>query len=221
MNITERIKNILLKPKEEWQIIAAEATSIAELYRNYIFILAAIGPVASFIGMSLVGVSLPVGGTFRVSIARGLASAVVHYGLALAAVYILAMIIDALAPTFSGEKNLGQAFKLAMYSSVPGWLAGVFALIPAIPRDPGVVRALSPLHRVAGSHEIPERKIDRIYDCRHYRGHCYVRRDRRPFTGPHCLTSGEKKGWNKIQRQGWNGPAFLYEQRNFVVNRTA
>ena len=132
MNITERIKNILLKPKEEWQIIAAEATSIAELYRNYIFILAAIGPVASFIGMSLVGVSLPVGGTFRVSIARGLASAVVHYGLALAAVYILAMIIDALAPTFSGEKNLGQAFKLAMYSSVPGWLAGVFALIPAL-----------------------------------------------------------------------------------------
>ena len=42
------------------------------------------------------------------------------------------MIIDALAPTFSGEKNLGQAFKLAMYSSVPGWLAGVFALIPAL-----------------------------------------------------------------------------------------
>ena len=108
MNISERIKNILLKPKEEWQIIAAEATSIAELYRNYIFILAAIGPVASFIGMSLVGVSLPVGGTFRVSIARGLASAVVHYGLALAAVYLLAMIIDALAPLFPGKRILAR-----------------------------------------------------------------------------------------------------------------
>jgi len=132
MSITERIKGILLRPKEEWQTIAGETTSIADLYRNYIFILAAIGPVASFIGMSLVGVSLPMGGSYRISITSGLLSAGLHYGLTLASVYILALIIDALAPTFSGEKNLGQAFKLAAYSYVPGWLVGIFALIPAL-----------------------------------------------------------------------------------------
>jgi hypothetical protein len=132
MKITERIKGILLRPKEEWQTIAGETTSVAELYKNYIFILAAIGPVAFFIGMSLVGVSLPMGGAFRVPIARGIASAVVQYGLSLVGVYVLAYIIDALAPTFSGEKNLGQAFKLAAYSCIPGWLAGVFVLIPAL-----------------------------------------------------------------------------------------
>lgn len=132
MNITERIKGILLRPKEEWPVIAGETTSVAELYQNYIFILAAIGPVASFIGMSLFGVGLPGGGTFRVPIARGIASAVVQYGLTLAGVYVLAYIIDALAPNFSGEKNFGQAFKLAAYSYVPGWLAGIFMLIPAL-----------------------------------------------------------------------------------------
>jgi hypothetical protein len=132
MNITERIKGILLRPKEEWQTIAGETTAVAELYRNFIFILAAIGPVSSFIGMSLVGVSLPMGGSYRISIASGIISAVVHYGLTLAGVYILALIIDALAPTFSGEKNFGQAFKLAAYSYVPGWLVGVFTLIPAL-----------------------------------------------------------------------------------------
>jgi hypothetical protein len=132
MNITERIKGILLKPKEEWQTIAGETTSIAELYRNYIFILAAIGPVASFIGMSLVGVGLPMGGSYRISIMSGILSAIVHYGLTLVSVYVLALIIDVLAPTFSGEKNLGQAFKLAAYSYIPGWLVGVFALIPAL-----------------------------------------------------------------------------------------
>lgn len=131
MNITERIKGILLRPKEEWQTIAGETTPIAELYKNYIILLAAIGPVASFIGMSLVGVSLPVG-TYRVSITTGIMSAVVQYGLTLVGVYILAVIIDALAPTFSGEKNLSQAFKLATYSYIPGWLVGVFALIPAL-----------------------------------------------------------------------------------------
>jgi len=130
MNITERIKGILLRPKEEWQTIAGETTTVSELYKNYIFILAAIGPVASFIGMSLVGISLPMGGVVRVSIARGIASAIVQYGLTLVGVYVLAYIIDALAPTFSGEKNLGQAFKLAAYSGTPGWLVGVFALIP-------------------------------------------------------------------------------------------
>ncbi|MBN2437109.1 MAG: YIP1 family protein [Deltaproteobacteria bacterium] len=132
MNIIERIKGILLKPREEWQTISGETTSVVELYKNYIFILAAIGPVASFIGMSLVGVSLPVGGSYRVSITTGIASAVVHYALTLAGVYVLALIIDALAPTFSGEKNLGQAFKLAAYSGTPGWLVGVFALVPAL-----------------------------------------------------------------------------------------
>jgi hypothetical protein len=94
--------------------------------------LAAIGPIASFIGFSLVGVSLPVGGSYRVSIASGIASAVVQYGLTLASVYVLALVIDALAPTFSGEKNLNQAFKLAAYSYTPGWLAGIFTLIPAL-----------------------------------------------------------------------------------------
>jgi len=132
MNITERIKGILLRPKEEWQTIAAETTSISELYKNYIIILAAIGPVAFFIGMSIVGVSLPLGGSYRVSISSGIASAVVRYVLTLASVYVLAFVIDALAPTFSGEKDMNQAFKLATYSYTPGWLVGIFSLIPAL-----------------------------------------------------------------------------------------
>ena len=132
MNIMERIKGILLRPKEEWQIIAGETTPIPELYKNYIILLAAIGPVASFIGMSLIGVSLPVGGAYRVSIITGIVSAVVQYILTLVGVYILALIIDTLAPTFTGEKNIDQAFKLAAYSYTPGWLVGIFALIPAL-----------------------------------------------------------------------------------------
>lgn len=132
MKITERIKGILLRPKEEWQTIAGETTPIAELYKNYIILLAAIGPTASFIGMSLVGVSLPVGGAHRVSIATGMVSAIVHYALTLVSVYILAFIIDVLAPVFSAEKNINQAFKLATYSYIPGWLVGVFALIPVL-----------------------------------------------------------------------------------------
>ncbi|MFO7665123.1 MAG: Yip1 family protein [Desulfobacterales bacterium] len=131
MNI-ERIKGILLRPKEEWQTIARETTPVADLYKNYVIILAAIGPVASFIGMSIFGITLPMGGSFRVPITSGIMTLILQYGLTLVGVYLLAIIIDALAPTFSGEKNLNQAFKLAMYSSIPGWLAGIFGLLPAL-----------------------------------------------------------------------------------------
>ena len=132
MNIIERIKGILLKPQEEWQTIAGETTPIADLYKNYIIILAAIGPVASFIGLSLVGVSLPGFVSYKVPLVTGLLNAVVQYVLTLVGVYVLAFIIDALAPTFSGEKNIDQAFKLATYSYTPGWLVGIFMLIPTL-----------------------------------------------------------------------------------------
>jgi type III secretory pathway component EscS len=132
MSLSDRIKGILLKPKQEWQTISGETTTIPELYKAYIIILAAIGPVASVIGMSIVGISLPFVGSFRIPITTSIASAVVHYILTLVGVYILALIIDALAPTFSGEKNINQAFKVATYSYTPGWLAGIFTIIPAL-----------------------------------------------------------------------------------------
>jgi len=132
MNIVDRIKGILLKPKQEWQTISGETTTIPELYKTYIIILAAIGPVASVIGMSIVGISLPFVGSFRIPITTSIASAVVHYILTLVGVYILALIIDALAPTFLGEKNINQAFKVATYSYTPGWLVGIFTIIPIL-----------------------------------------------------------------------------------------
>ena len=132
MNLVERAKGIILRPKQEWETISGETTPISELYKSYIIILAAIGPIASIIGMSIVGIGLPFVGTFRVPIATAVASAVVTYALTLVGVYVLALIIDALAPTFSGQKNLNQAFKVATYSYTPGWLVGIFAIIPPL-----------------------------------------------------------------------------------------
>jgi len=132
MNLVERIKGILLKPNEEWQTIAGETATIPDLYKSYIIILAAIGPIASIIGMSVVGISVPFFGSYRVPIATSVTSAIVQYILTLVGVYVLAFIIDALAPTFAGEKNMNQAFKIAAYSYTPAWLAGVFVIIPTL-----------------------------------------------------------------------------------------
>jgi hypothetical protein len=132
MNLVERIKRILLQPKQEWEVISGEAATTPDLYRSYIIPLAAIGPVASIIGLSIVGVGMPSGSAFRIPLITAVLSAAVHYVLSLVGVYVLAMIIDALAPTFSGEKNPVQALKLAAYSSTAAWIAAVFILIPAL-----------------------------------------------------------------------------------------
>lgn len=132
MKIVERVKKILLEPKKEWEIISRETTNTSELYKSYIMPLAAIGPVASIIGMSIMGISMPLAGTFRLPIITSIGSAVVQYILSLVGVYILALIVDFLAPNFSGEKNIDQALKLAAYSYTAGWLSGIFMIVPAL-----------------------------------------------------------------------------------------
>ncbi|OGP82514.1 MAG: hypothetical protein A2V87_06950 [Deltaproteobacteria bacterium RBG_16_58_17] len=132
MTLVERVKRILLQPKQEWEVIAGESTTTPDLYRNYIIPLAAIGPAASVIGMSIVGIGMPFGSAFRIPIVTAILSAVVHYVLSLVGVYVLALIIDFLAPTFSGEKNPGQALKLSAYSSTAAWIAAIFVIIPAL-----------------------------------------------------------------------------------------
>jgi hypothetical protein len=144
VDLQARVVNILTKPKDEWSIIAAERTDVPTLYQGYIAILAAIPPAASFIGLSIVGVSLPLIGHYRYGFAHGIAMAVVQYVLALAGVYVAAMVIDKLAPNFQSESNQIQALKLVAYASTATWLAGILNLIPT----------LSPLGILAGLYGI-------------------------------------------------------------------
>jgi Yip1 domain len=132
MSLVERAKNIILQPKREWPVIDAEPTTIGELYTRYVILLSAIPPIASFIGFSLFGMHVPLLGTIRIPIGSAISSAIVRYILGLVGVYVLALIIDALAPNFGGQKNQIQALKVAAYSSTAAWVAGIFAIIPAL-----------------------------------------------------------------------------------------
>ncbi len=129
--IIARAKAILLTPKTEWPVIAAEQTTVADLYKNYIVILAAIPAVAGFIKSSLIGYSA-YGVSVRIPIGSGLAAAIVGYVLTLALVYVMSLIIDALAPTFGGEKNPVQALKVVGYSYTASWLANAGVILPWI-----------------------------------------------------------------------------------------
>ncbi len=132
MNLVERVKGILLTPQTEWQAIEREPGDVAYLFTNYVAILAAIPAVCGFIGMAIIGISLPVVGTLRISFGSALIYAVITYLMAFVTVYVLALIVDALAPTFKATKNFDNALKLTVYSYTPVWLVGIFLLIPGL-----------------------------------------------------------------------------------------
>jgi hypothetical protein len=138
-NIVTRAKSILLTPRSEWPVIAAEPETVGGLYTGYIIILAAIPAIVRFLSYSLIGVSVPFLGFYRVSIAAGLTSAIISYVLSLVGIYVLALIVDALAPTFGGEKNQIQALKVVAYSYTASWIASIIGIIPSL----GLIAALA------------------------------------------------------------------------------
>lgn len=131
MNVRDRIINILKAPRQEWDVIAGEQTDAAALYKNYIIPLAAIPPVAQYIGMAAIGTSV-LGLRIRYPIVSGLVHAIVAYVLALVGVYVAALVIDWLAPKFQSQKSVIQALKLVAYSMTPMWIAGILMLVPVL-----------------------------------------------------------------------------------------
>ena len=126
-----RAKAILTTPRTEWPVIAAEPTTVADLYKNYIVVLAAIPAVAGFIKGSVIGYGA-MGMSFRVPFGAGITGMVIGYALALALVYVVALIVDALAPNFGGQKNPEQALKTIAYSYTASWIAGIGLIVPGI-----------------------------------------------------------------------------------------
>lgn len=130
MDLVARVQAIILKPKEEWVKIKDESATVSGLFTSYAMVLAAIPAVAQFIGYGLIGRRYPFIGWFRMGIGTSLLRAVFTYVFSLVTVYVFALIINALAPTFSSKPNLLNALKLSVYCMTPGWVAGVLYLIP-------------------------------------------------------------------------------------------
>jgi hypothetical protein len=114
MDIFDRARHILVAPRDEWVKIAAEPASVQSLYTNWIMILAAIGPLALLLSM------------------HSLQFAVAQYLRSLITTFVLALVVDTLAPSFGGQKDFVASLKLTAYSSTVAWLAGIFYIAGAL-----------------------------------------------------------------------------------------
>src|SRR5262245_41995130 len=117
MALVDRARNILLSPRSEWNVIAAESAATGPLISGYVVPLAAASALAGLVGSLLFGAAMSaligVGPTFIGAIVGALIGLV----LSIVAVYVLSIIINLFAPTFGGQKNEVQALKVAAYST--------------------------------------------------------------------------------------------------------
>ena len=130
--VMQRARSLLVSPRTEWPVIAAEPATVADLYRQYIMIVAALPAICLFVKTSILGYAWHGFSVYRVGIGQGLSAAIVEYGVSLAVVYLLALIIESIAPNFAGQPDRVQALKLAGYSYTASWVAGCAQVLPGL-----------------------------------------------------------------------------------------
>ena len=122
-----RVKRLILSPQSEWDAIDKEPIDPQGVVVNYVAPLAAVPAVAGLVGWSLFGIE-----GYEIGFGASVVTAVLGFALAIAMVFVVAFIINALAPSFGAQRNFQQAMKVAAYAPTPAFLAGILNLVPAL-----------------------------------------------------------------------------------------
>ena len=129
---SRRATAMLFDPAREWAHIEQESGDPAFVLSRYVAWLALVPAVSGFIGASVIGETAPGAGILRASVFNGLFGAIFGCVMSCATVLVLGLVIDLIVPLFGGRRNFDSAFKLAVYSYTPLWLAGIFLLLPGL-----------------------------------------------------------------------------------------
>jgi hypothetical protein len=121
----------VFRPRATWRELAARPTSVPVLLLGYALPLAAIGAVATFIALHVVGIPFP-HGVRRASAGTALTQAGLSLATTLAGVPVTAAIVTALAPLFEASPDFIKSLRVTAYSFTPAWLASIFLVYPPL-----------------------------------------------------------------------------------------
>jgi hypothetical protein len=132
METLRRIVYLFFRPAAEWDLIAAEKTSVDALLRCYILPLALLAPVATVVGMKYFDREWdPVHG-YLVPADQVYATGATTYFAIVGSILVLAAIFALVVPMFGGTRDYVAALKVATYGAIPGLLAGATLLLPVM-----------------------------------------------------------------------------------------
>jgi hypothetical protein len=124
--IFTRIKNIIVKPADEWEVIKGEPSDKNTILKNYALPLIILVAIAEFLGGLIFT-------RYGLSIGYVVAQAIVSFIVVFLGIYISAIVINELASSFGSKKDTNAAFKLVIYSFTPVFIAQTVAnLIPPL-----------------------------------------------------------------------------------------
>lgn len=124
MNLIERVKNILIAPKTEWDVINGETATSQSLLMGYVLPLSLVAAVGSFLkGLLFAGVF---------GLKYFIIAGIIAFISSLVAYYVSVIIVDMLAPSFGSEKNMGKSAQLVAYSGTPSYIGALLSFIPII-----------------------------------------------------------------------------------------
>jgi hypothetical protein len=86
----------------------------------------------SFVHLTVIGTSTFFGGTVRMPMTLGLTSALFTVIGGSVGLCIISLVINMLAPAFGAQREMRQAFKVAVYTMTPSAVASVFSLLPGL-----------------------------------------------------------------------------------------
>jgi hypothetical protein len=121
ISLINRVKNILLNPKQEWQLIHTERPDTKKIIFSYLLILSLIPCIAEFLGYGLKGYWI-----------TGLQQGLIQFLVSVTSALVIAWIVDLLAPSFFSEVNFSRSMQLVAYALTPGYVAGILLLIPSL-----------------------------------------------------------------------------------------
>lgn len=143
MSIVDRVRGILLKPASEWEIIAKEPATVSGLFTGYAMILAALPAIATILASGVLGVGSDA--MAMAGLSTGLVDTIIRtalgYAVGLGMLYVMALIVNAVSPSFNGKSDLVQSLKLMTYASTPSWVIGI--VTPFLAAAPLIVLLIS------------------------------------------------------------------------------
>ena len=126
------IPGLLLNPKQTWRAIHDDDISVAQVYSQYVVILALIPPIAGYIGTTQIGWQFGFGEPVKLTSSSALVIAVLFYFAILAAVGVVGKAIHWMAQTYGASPSLAECIVLAAGTATPLFLLGILLLYPVV-----------------------------------------------------------------------------------------
>lgn len=130
--IANIVKSLLSDPKSGWENVKNEFSSVKSIYLNLILPILALVAICNFIKLTIIGVSIPLVGIVRVPVETGLNSALGLIIMQSVMMYVAAMILTKLAPSFQGATDELRALRLVAFTGAVGSISAILILVPFI-----------------------------------------------------------------------------------------